>query len=51
VLDITPTAYRLRLMRARRALRTDLAGVDGSEPAPGPRHLSPFTDDALEATR
>lgn len=46
VLGTTPTGYRLRLMRARRALRSRLAdGDDAAEPAPRP------ATDALEATR
>lgn len=49
VLGTSPTGYRLRLMRARRALRAHLA--DASDPAPAQRHPSPVTDDALEATR
>nr|WP_255480553.1 sigma factor-like helix-turn-helix DNA-binding protein [Quadrisphaera sp. RL12-1S] len=52
VLGTTPTGYRLRLMRARRALRSLLAvDDDAAEPAPAPRRASPPATDALEATR
>ena len=50
VLSTTATAYRLRLMRARRALRAHLDDTDAPGPAAvPPRH--PLTDDTLEATR
>ncbi|PWJ49031.1 RNA polymerase sigma-70 factor, ECF subfamily [Quadrisphaera granulorum] len=45
VLGTTPTGYRLRLMRARRALRSHLSDDDAAEPAPRPN------PHALEATR
>lgn len=51
VLGTTPTGYRLRLMRARRALRGHLSDGDAAEPAPAPRRVSPPATDALEATR
>ncbi|MFC3688723.1 RNA polymerase sigma factor [Aquipuribacter hungaricus] len=59
VLGTTPTAYRLRLMRARRALRTLLsdadtgttAGLGVEEPVRGPRHPAPSAHEPLEATR
>lgn len=51
VLGTTPTGYRLRLMRARRALRGHLSDDDAAEPAPAPRRVSPPATDALEATR
>lgn len=51
VLGTTPTGYRLRLMRARRALRGHLSDGDAAEPAPAPRRVSSPATDALEATR
>lgn len=66
VLGTTPTGYRLRLMRARRALRAQLDADDAEEPAPAlraapshpttshpaPSHPAPrAATDALEATR
>lgn len=51
VLDTTSTGYRLRLMRARRALRTHLADTDAPEPTEASRHRHPLTDDTMKATR
>lgn len=51
VLGTTSTAYRLCLMRARRALRSHLIDAEDPEPAAGARHPHHFVDDALEATR
>jgi RNA polymerase sigma-70 factor (ECF subfamily) len=65
VLGTTATGYRLRLLRARRALRAQLDGDDAEEPAPArrpaapraatrptPAHAAPrAATDALEATR
>ena len=59
VLGTTATGYRLRLMRARRVLRSHLAdtgtGTDtdtgGPEPAAAPPPPHPLVDDTLGATR
>ncbi|WP_380175780.1 sigma factor-like helix-turn-helix DNA-binding protein [Kineococcus sp. DHX-1] len=50
VLGTTATAHRLRLTRARRALRAHLDDADAADPVEA-RHEHPLTDETLEATR